>query len=88
MRLGIMPTEKISRFCSPLPRGSAPRGMEGCPKTCFCLHGSSYQRASNYATHSPLLDLELASPCTIQERNAIAPTGRFIRLIDFYRAHG
>lgn len=34
-----------------------------------------------------LLDLELASPRTIQERNAIAPSRQSIRLIDFDRAH-
>ena len=34
-----------------------------------------------------LLDLELASPRAIQERNAVAPSRQAIRLIDFDRAH-
>lgn len=57
-------------------------GWKVAKKPVFAFTEASYQRASNYAAQSLLLDL--ASPCTIQERNAIA----FIRLIDFYRAHG
>lgn len=34
-----------------------------------------------------LLDLDLASPQTIQKRNAVAPTRQAIRLIDFDKAH-
>jgi hypothetical protein len=34
-----------------------------------------------------LLDLELASPRAIQERNSIVPSRQAIRLIDFDRAH-
>jgi hypothetical protein len=34
-----------------------------------------------------LLDLDLASPDTIQQRNSVAPSRRVIRLIDFDQAH-
>jgi len=34
-----------------------------------------------------LLDLDLASPSTIQQRNSVAPSRRVIRLIDFDQAH-
>jgi len=34
-----------------------------------------------------LLDLALASPQAIQQRNSVAPSRRAIRLIDFDRAH-
>ncbi len=34
-----------------------------------------------------VLDLQLASPDTIQERNSIIPSRQAIRLIDFDRAH-
>lgn len=34
-----------------------------------------------------LLDLALASPQTIQERNSVVPTHRPIRILDFDRAH-
>jgi hypothetical protein len=34
-----------------------------------------------------LLDLELASPLAIQQRNSVAPSQHAVRLIDFDRAH-
>ena len=34
-----------------------------------------------------LLDLELASPRALQERNSVVPARQAIRLIDFDRAH-
>ncbi|MEO6875290.1 MAG: hypothetical protein ABI222_10770, partial [Opitutaceae bacterium] len=34
-----------------------------------------------------VLDLQLATPATIQERNALAPSRSAVRLLDFDQAH-